>query len=73
MMTKKYTLEGLDCANCGSKIERKIAKIKGIEDSNVDFLTCKLIVDARSFDDSLCNEIFKVIYKVDNNINIVEL
>ena len=33
----KYTLEGLDCANCAKKIEDKIAKTDGYEDVCVNF------------------------------------
>lgn len=38
----RYTLEGLDCANCAKKIEDKIAQTEGYEDVNVNFSTLKL-------------------------------
>lgn len=37
MMEVKIILDGLDCANCASKIERKIEKLKGIQDVSVNF------------------------------------
>ena len=30
-MKKKFILEGLDCANCASKIERDITNLDGVE------------------------------------------
>ena len=29
-MKKTYKLQGLDCANCAAKMERKIAKLDGV-------------------------------------------
>ena len=42
MKSYKYTLEGLDCANCAKKIEDEIAKTKGYEDVIVNFSTSKI-------------------------------
>lgn len=38
----RYTLSGLDCANCAKKIEDKIAQIDEYEEVNVNFSTSKL-------------------------------
>ena len=35
-------LEGLDCANCASKIENSVSKIEGVSDVNVTFMTQKM-------------------------------
>lgn len=35
----RYTLEGLDCANCAAKIEKAINGIPGLEDVKVNFTT----------------------------------
>ena len=45
-MIKKFRLEGLDCANCASKIENGIRKIEIIENVTVDFMTTKLLIEA---------------------------
>ena len=37
MKNYRYTLEGLDCANCAKKIEDKIAQTEGYEQVNVNF------------------------------------
>ncbi|NLM37501.1 MAG: cadmium-translocating P-type ATPase [Firmicutes bacterium] len=38
----RYTLEGLDCANCAAKIERELQKIPGLENVKVNFATKKI-------------------------------
>lgn len=38
----KYTLQGLDCANCAKKIEDKIARTKGYQEVIVNFSTLRL-------------------------------
>ncbi len=72
-MTKKFRLEGLDCANCAAKVERTVGKIKGVEDSNVDFMTCKMIVDIKDDSEELLNLIKAAVVKVDKNIVIKEV
>ncbi len=69
-MTKILKLEGLDCANCAAKIERNVSKIKGIVDSNVNFMTCKLLVELEKEDSEVMNLIEKAVKKVDSNIVI---
>jgi Cd2+/Zn2+-exporting ATPase len=44
-MMKSYRLDGLDCANCAMKIERKVNEINGVKQANVNFATCKLTID----------------------------
>lgn len=41
-MNKKYKLENLGCANCSAKMERKISKLKGVEEASVNFFAGKL-------------------------------
>ncbi|EPM6851984.1 heavy metal translocating P-type ATPase [Enterococcus hirae] len=43
---KSYRLEGLDCANCAMKIEKRINEIKGVKQANVNFAVGKLTIDA---------------------------
>lgn len=45
-MEKVYRLDGLDCANCASKIERSVQQIKGVEQAQVDFMSTKLTIVA---------------------------
>lgn len=46
-MKKKYTIEGLDCANCAAKIEEALGKLDGVESATVSFLSEKVKFDFR--------------------------
>ncbi len=59
-MTKIYKINGLDCANCAAKFERKLEKVKGVDEVNVDFISSKLIVDARLISDDMINKFNKI-------------
>lgn len=60
-MTKTYKLEGLDCANCLAKMERKISKLKGVKSVSSNFFTEKLVIEA---DDNLMPEIEEAASKI---------
>lgn len=44
-LRRKFILEGLDCANCASKIEEKVATLSGIQLANVNFPTKTLTIE----------------------------
>lgn len=44
-MKKTYKLKGLDCANCATKMESKIKKIKGVENASISFITGRMIIE----------------------------
>lgn len=60
-MKKTYKLEGLDCANCLAKMERKIEKIKGVKSVSSNFFTAKMIIEA---DDELMDEVEEAAVKI---------
>lgn len=74
-------LEGLDCANCASKIENKINSMPEIKNASLDFLSKKLefeLCDGIEIDNisdnikSIINKIepeVKIIYNMENRIN----
>ena len=45
-MRKSFKVNGIDCANCAAKLERNIARIKGVESCAVVFATQKLVLEA---------------------------
>lgn len=71
-MKKIFKLEDLDCANCAAKMERNIAKIDGVTQVNVNFLTQKMTIEA---DDSrfeeIMDEVVKVCKKVEPDTRII--
>ena len=48
--TITYTIENLDCANCGAKIERRIQAMDGVSDAVLTFATKQLRVTALNHD-----------------------
>jgi len=47
-MKRVYKLEGLDCADCAAKLEKKLAGIEGITSANINFMTLKCTLEAES-------------------------
>lgn len=70
MKSYKYTLNGLDCANCAKKIEDEIAKIEGYEEVVVNFSTLKLTFKT----DKVVNneEIIKLIKKLEPEVEVIQ-
>ncbi|MCI8945358.1 MAG: heavy-metal-associated domain-containing protein [Clostridia bacterium] len=59
-MKKTFKLQDLDCANCAAKMERGIAKIDGVKQVNVNFLTQRMTIEA---DDDRFEEIMDQVVK----------
>lgn len=57
-LKKKYTIEGLDCANCASKLEKAIGKIDGVEKATISFFSEKLNIEA---DEEKLDDIYREI------------
>ncbi len=66
-------LEGLDCANCAAKIERAVAKMQGVSDVNVVFMTQKLSFTTEREDvDALVEQISKEAMKASGEVKSVK-
>ena len=59
MSRNVYILENLGCANCASKIERKVAALPGVEEATITFATKQLRLTAED-PDALLPEIQKI-------------
>lgn len=72
-MTKTFILENLDCANCAAKLERKLAKVKGVDNVTVTFMTKKLVIDAaENMMDGIVAEAEKIITKLEPQVVVKE-
>lgn len=69
MKSCKYTLEGLDCANCAKKIEDKIAKTEGYEEVVVNFSTLKLSFKTKK-EVGIEEEISKIVHSLEPDVKI---
>ena len=45
-MKFKYSIKGIDCPNCASKLSGMMAKLEGVESAKINFLTEKLTVES---------------------------
>lgn len=70
MKNYKYTLEGLDCANCAKKIEEQISKTEGYKDVIVNFSTLKLTFKTDKQNPK--KEIIQIVQKLEPEVEVLE-
>lgn len=65
-MKKIYGIENLCCAHCAQKIENAIAKLEGVEECRVNFLTKRFtLVACDEKYDYILEECKKIIKKIE--------
>jgi Cd2+/Zn2+-exporting ATPase len=71
---KEFVLEGLESANCATKIEDKVSKIKGISSANVNFVTKMLTLEIEEITrtEELISAAREDIKKMEPDVNLVE-
>ena len=52
-MKFKFTITGIDCPNCASKLADMMAKKDGIDSAKINFLTEKLTVESDLSEDAV--------------------
>lgn len=45
-MKKAFKLQDLGCANCAAKMEAGIAKLPGVSNATISFMTQRLVIEA---------------------------
>ena len=71
-MKKVFKLRDLDCANCAAKMEAAIAKLDGVENVSVNFMTQKLTLEAADSQfEHVRQEAQKAIRKVEPDCTLV--
>jgi len=68
---KKFILNGLVCANCATKIERKISAFEDIEEAVLDFNNQKLIVKGNHLE-NYTQRIKALVEKIEPDVTVVE-
>ena len=71
MKSYRYTLYGLDCANCAKKIEDKIAKTEGYKDVTVNFSTLKLSFKTDK-EKNVKEEIERIVTSLEPEVQVIE-
>lgn len=60
-MKKVYKITDIDCANCAAKLERALAKVEGVKNVSISFLSQRLALEA---EDGRFDEVFDNVVKV---------
>ena len=72
-MKKTFKLEELCCANCASKIETAISKLKEVENVSLSFMTTKLIIEANEdLFPLIIEETQKIIKRIEPNVKLIQ-
>lgn len=73
-LKKEFTLEGLDCANCATKIEAYVSKISGISSASMNFSTKTLTIEANdaSSIDSINTDVNNIVKKLEPHVFVRE-
>ncbi|MDE7138694.1 MAG: heavy metal translocating P-type ATPase, partial [Ruminococcus sp.] len=71
-MTKTYTINNLDCAHCGAKIESLIADMQGIESAVLNFPLKKLSVTG-DIDENTLELMNRLARKVEAEVEIIPI
>ena len=50
-MKIRFTITGIDCPNCAAKLADKMAKLDGIDNAKINFLTEKLTIETQLDED----------------------
>ena len=67
-------LEGLECANCAAKIERKVKALPEISDSEVNFMqqSLRVVLGDRSQEKSAVEQIKSIVHSFEPDVKVVK-
>lgn len=74
MAKKEFILEGLNCANCANKIEKKINNLNSVDNATMDFISKKLRVQIKSDNnlDKISDEIKTIVNEFEPHVKVIE-
>ena len=73
-MNSKFKINGLDCANCASQLERAINKIEGIKNVNISFMTEKMELEyENNNEEEIIKKVKKIIKKEEPDVTIEKI
>ena len=71
-MKRTFILEDLDCAHCAKKIEEAVAKMDGVSNCTVTFLTQKLVYEVEDDkNDATEKEMRKLVKSLEPDVTVV--
>lgn len=71
---REFILEGLGCANCAAKMERKINELDGIDSANVNFVTKTLVLEAKEGNklEELMGSVSNIVTSIESHVKVIE-
>lgn len=69
-MKYKYTISGIDCPNCASKLVKLFEKADGVDSAKINFLSEKLTVESELSEAELLPMLREVAEGFDGDIEI---
>ncbi len=73
-LRKEFILDGLDCANCASKIEVKVNELEGVKLATVNFVTKTLGIEVDDISklESIVNDTRGIVKKLEPHVVVTE-
>lgn len=70
---RELILEGLDCANCAAKIEKKVNEIEGVDSASMNFVTNMLTIETQNTGkfEEILNQVKGIVKKYEPHVNVV--
>ena len=73
-MKYNFKIKGLDCANCAAELERAIQKIDGIENTIINFMAEKMVIEMNEDNkEEIIDKVKKVIKKEEPDVTFEEV
>lgn len=71
---REFILEGLGCANCAAKMEKKINELDGIDSANVNFVTKTLVLEAKEGNklEELMSSVSNIVTSIESHVKVIE-
>jgi Zn2+/Cd2+-exporting ATPase len=71
---REFILEGLGCANCAAKMEKKINELDEVSNANINFMTKTLSVETVKQEDEheLRDKITKIVKNIEDHVTVQE-
>jgi len=71
-MERSFSINNLDCANCGAKIEKAISRIDGVESAVLNFPMKKLKIHGK-FGEEILDLIYKAARKIEPDVEFIPM
>jgi Zn2+/Cd2+-exporting ATPase len=71
---REFILEGLGCANCAAKMEKKVNELQGVSNASVNFMTKTLAVEAveHTNESELKDRIISIVTNIEEHVVVKE-